>query len=162
MRLKHDAFKIEYRGPEQPLPLVRVDADALGQAFHNLLDNAVKYSGESRWIGVRLERHGKEIVISIADRGDGISSEEQRKIFDRFHRAGSGLIHEVRGSGLGLSIVRHVVEAHGGRITVESAPQRGSVFSIQLPLAERGSAGSAAPSAGVRPPAEESFRCRRS
>ena len=136
MRLKHDGFEIEYEGPEEPLPPVRIDVDALGQALHNLLDNAVKYSGESRWIGVRLESRGDEVVVSIADRGSGISAEEQRKIFERFHRAGTVLVHEVRGSGLGLSIVRHVVEAHRGRVALESTLGRGSVFSIHLPLAD--------------------------
>ena len=136
MRLKHEGFEIEYDGPDDPLPPVLVDADALGQALHNLLDNAVKYSGQSRWVGVRLEQRGDEVVIGISDRGSGISSEEQRKIFERFHRASTGLVHDVRGSGLGLSIVRHVVEAHRGRVTLESRPGQGSCFSIHLPLAD--------------------------
>jgi signal transduction histidine kinase len=142
VRLKHDGFAIDYRGPQEPLPPVRIDADALGQAFHNLLDNAVSYSGESRWIGVRLERRGSEIVVSVEDRGRGISADEQRKIFDRFHRASTGLVHDVRGSGLGLSIVRHVVEAHGGRVTLDSEPGRGSTFSIHLPFGNDSRGGS--------------------
>jgi signal transduction histidine kinase len=134
VRLKHDGFEIEYKRPPKPLPPLRIDADALGQAFHNLLDNAVNYSGESRWIGVELSGGSEEVVVSIADRGSGISAGDQGKIFERFHRAGNGLVHDVKGSGLGLSIVRHVVDAHGGRVTVDSAPGRGSVFSIHLPL----------------------------
>jgi len=135
VRLKHVGFEIEYERPQEPLPPIRVDAAALGQAFHNLLDNAVNYSGDSRWIGVQLTSRPGEIVVSFSDRGRGISSSDQGKIFERFHRAGSGLVHDVKGSGLGLSIVRHVVDAHGGRVTVESTPGRGSVFSVHLPIA---------------------------
>ncbi len=134
VRSKHEGFEVETHWPEEPVPPARIDADALGQAFHNLLDNAVKYSGDSRWICVGLERRAAEIVVSVEDAGVGISAEEQRKIFDRFHRVGTGLVHDVRGSGLGLAIVRHVVEAHGGRVTVESEPGRGSRFSVHLPV----------------------------
>lgn len=136
VRLKHSGFELDYRGPASPLPAIRIDRNALGQAFHNLLDNALKYSGESRWIGVRLERRYREVVVMVTDRGIGIPKDEQEKIFDRFHRVGTGLVHDVRGSGLGLSIVRHVVESHGGRVTVASEPGRGSLFSIHLPFGE--------------------------
>ena len=135
VRSRHERFEIEFTAPDGPLPHVRMDADALGQAFHNLLDNAVKYSGDSRWIGVRLEARGGEIVATVEDRGIGISAEEQKKIFDRFHRVGTGLVHDVRGSGLGLAIVRHIVDAHEGRVEVESDPGRGSRFSVHLPVA---------------------------
>ncbi len=149
-RLQHSGFVLDFERSDEPLPPVRIDAAALGQAFHNLLDNAVKYSGESRWIGVRLERRDESVVVSFQDRGIGIPKDEQRKIFDRFHRVGTGLVHDVRGSGLGLSIVRHVVEAHGGRVTVESEPGHGSVFSIHLPIGSGAETGASARSAAAQ------------
>jgi signal transduction histidine kinase len=94
----------------------------------------VKYSGDSRWVGLSVRREGCEAVVEVADRGIGIAREEHRRIFDRFHRVGTSLVHDVKGSGLGLSIVQHVVEAHGGRVTVESEPGRGTVFAVRLPI----------------------------
>ena len=133
-RMRDGGFEIETRGLDDALPEIPADEDALALAFHNLLDNAVKYSGDSRWIGVEIERRGSEIVASVRDRGIGIPPDEQARIFDRFHRVGTGLVHDVRGAGLGLAIVRHVAEAHGGRATVESAPGQGSVFEVRLPI----------------------------
>jgi signal transduction histidine kinase len=116
------------------LPPVRIDPDAMGQALCNLLDNAVKYSGEGREIVVSLGARNGSVVLAVRDHGIGIAAEEQEKIFERFHRVGTGLVHDVKGSGLGLSIVSHIVKAHGGSIHVESERGRGSTFSIHLPL----------------------------
>lgn len=134
-RLTPSGITIAFDPPDSPLPPVRMDPDALGQALHNLLDNAVKYSGDSRWVGVRAAAKGESVTIAVEDRGLGISESEQRHIFDRFHRVGTGLVHDVRGSGLGLSIVHHVIRAHGGSVTVSSEPGRGSLFTIHLPIA---------------------------
>jgi two-component system phosphate regulon sensor histidine kinase PhoR len=71
----------------------------------------------------------------VKDSGIGIPREEHERIFDRFHRVGKGLVHDVKGSGLGLAIVKHIVDAHGGRVTVDSSPGHGSVFALHLPLA---------------------------
>ncbi|MCZ6694997.1 MAG: HAMP domain-containing sensor histidine kinase, partial [Acidobacteria bacterium] len=92
------------------------------------------YSGDSREIVVRLSRESDAVVLAVSDRGIGIPREEQEKIFDRFHRVSTGLVHDVKGSGLGLSLVHHIVEVHGGKITVDSEPGKGSTFSIRLPL----------------------------
>jgi signal transduction histidine kinase len=134
VHLKHGGFRIAFEGGKEPLPRVAVDPDAIAQALHNLLDNAVKYSGDSREIGVRLSRESDAVVIAVRDHGIGIPREEQEKIFDRFHRVGTGLVHDVKGSGLGLSIVQHVVNVHQGQITLESEPGNGSTFSIRIPL----------------------------
>jgi len=134
VRLSPLGFRLELVAPPDPLPLVRMDADAIGQAFHNLLDNAVKYSGESKHVVVSLGREDGWAVLSVRDFGIGIAPEEQRRVFERFHRVGTGLVHDVKGSGLGLSLVRHIAHAHGGTVDVESEPARGSTFTIRLPL----------------------------
>jgi len=132
--LGHQGVEIAYEAPPEPLPMIDVDADAIRQALANLIDNAVKYSASHPQITVRLERAESTLLLSVEDRGVGISKEEQGKIFDRFHRVGDSLVHDVKGSGLGLSIVQHVVEAHQGQISVTSEPGAGSRFTIRLPL----------------------------
>ena len=134
VRSKQSGFRIRFRGPDKPLPRVEVDPDAIAQAVHNLLDNALKYSGGSREVEVRISEKDDSVVISVLDQGIGIASEEQKKIFERFHRVGSSLVHDVKGNGLGLSIVHHIVRAHQGMVRVESEPGKGSCFSIHLPL----------------------------
>jgi signal transduction histidine kinase len=135
VRLRHGGFAWTLETGPGPLPPVRGDADALAQVVHNLLDNAMKYSTDTRVIALRLDRADDGVVLSVADRGIGIASGDQRRIFERFHRVAGSLVHDIRGSGLGLSIVDHVVRAHGGRVTVDSEPGRGSTFAIHLPQA---------------------------
>ena len=133
--LEQAGFRVGWQPPQTPLPAIAFDAGAIGQSLANLLDNAQKYSGSARDIDVALDREGDLAVVTVADHGLGIPKDEQAKIFDRFHRVSTGLVHDVKGSGLGLAIVRHIVEAHGGRIEVESRPGEGSRFRILLPLA---------------------------
>jgi two-component system phosphate regulon sensor histidine kinase PhoR len=133
VRLKHEGFEIDLERDGGPLA-AHIDSEAVAQAFHNLVDNAVKYSGDSKRIAVRIGREDGCIVVSVRDFGVGISRSEQKKVFDRFHRVSTGLVHDVKGSGLGLAIVAHIAEAHGGKVTVESEPGNGSEFSIHLPL----------------------------
>ena len=136
VRLKKDSFELKLELPADTLPPVKVDADAISQALHNLLDNAVKYSGDSKKISVRLAADGNWAVLSVMDAGIGIAKEEQGRIFDRFHRVGTGLVHDIKGSGLGLSIINHIVKAHSGSLMVESELGKGSTFSIRLPFSK--------------------------
>ncbi len=140
VRLRQDGFRVTFEGETGSLPPLRLDPGAIAQSLSNLLDNAVKYSHtsahqtEDKEIRVGLRREGDAVVISVQDHGVGIPRDEQKKIFDRFHRVSTGLVHDVKGSGLGLSIVQHIVEAHHGRVTVESRVGEGSTFSIHLPI----------------------------
>lgn len=136
---------VDYRPPSAPLPPLRGDAEALGRALGNLLENACKYSPERRAIAVTLEQVGGEARLAVIDQGIGIPREEQARIFERFHRVSQGLVHDVKGSGLGLAIVQHIVRAHGGRVSLVSEPGQGSTFTLHLPLEAAGAA-PAAPS----------------
>jgi len=116
------------------LPKVNVDSEAMRQVLYNLLDNAVKYSGSANVIDICVEQNNGTIITSIRDYGIGISKEEQGKIFERFYRAGNKQTHQIKGSGIGLSLVKKIIEAHGGRTQVESAPGKGSTFYLHLPV----------------------------
>jgi len=119
------------------LPPVLIDRDAMAQAISNLLDNAIKYSGEVKQLSITTETVRSDLSIEIADHGIGIPRAEQAKIFEKFYRVGNGLVHDVKGSGLGLSLVKHIIEAHKGTISVESDVGKGSRFTILLPLERR-------------------------
>jgi signal transduction histidine kinase len=127
---------------ESELPVTSIDRDAIGQAVLNLLDNAVKYSRDDKRIEVTVTTEaavgavaggGREIVIRVRDHGVGIPAAEQEQIFEAFYRVEKGLQHDVKGSGLGLAVVQHVVEAHGGGVSVESRLGEGSTFTLRLP-----------------------------
>ena len=92
------------------------------------MNNALKYSKDQKHIGVSLYRVNGSVKLEVQDRGIGIPAAEQEKIFEKFYRCGDPLVHNVKGSGLGLSLVRHIVRAHGGDVQVESTPNKGSKF----------------------------------
>lgn len=121
---------------QRNLPSIMVDADAISQAVLNLLNNAVKYSDKIKKIGVRVYEVNQSIAIEISDSGIGIPRSEHEKIFEKFHRVGTALVHNTKGSGLGLSLVKHIVEAHRGHVQVESVPGEGSRFTLLLPLTD--------------------------
>ncbi len=118
------------------LPPVRADREALGRALWNLLDNAVKYSPQSPTIRVELAREGESVAMRVRDRGVGIPVAEQKEIFRNFVRGSASEASQVRGAGIGLGMVQHIVRAHGGDVRLASAPGRGSTFTILLPAAE--------------------------
>lgn len=113
---------------------LNADPDALEQAVLNLLYNAIKYSHPGGRIAVQTRREEREAVIEVVDQGVGIHPREHRRIFERFYRAPEAHNRRIPGTGLGLALVKHIVEGHGGRVAVESAPGKGSTFAIRLPL----------------------------
>ena len=132
--LDQQGFKVEVTIAAD-LPEVTMDAEAVGQALANLVDNAIKYSGDDRALTVEARVADGELLLSVADRGIGIPGAEQARIFEKFYRVGRSDTQGRRGSGVGLALVRHVAEAHGGRVTVASAPGAGSCFTLRLPVA---------------------------
>jgi len=132
-RVRHEGFDIEFR-VQGPIPPVAVDRTALSQAITNLIDNAIKYSGDSRKVVVGASVEEQTLAIAVQDFGVGIKKEDIDRVFERFFRGGDELTRTVKGSGLGLTLVREIVEAHRGKVQVESEPGKGSVFSIRLPL----------------------------
>jgi signal transduction histidine kinase len=137
--LRESAALIETAGLEvhgdipQDLPRVAGDESALRRVFQNLVSNAIKYGADGGWIGIEARRSGDEVSITVSDRGIGISPDDQRRIFEPFYRAADVVAAQVQGAGLGLSLVRRIVEAHGGRIAVKSAKAAGCQFTVSLP-----------------------------
>jgi signal transduction histidine kinase/tetratricopeptide (TPR) repeat protein len=119
---------------DHDLPPVVADRDAIEQAILNLLNNAIKYSGESREVALRLFREDSFVTIQVTDHGVGIPREEQKRIFERFYRVSSSENRHIAGAGLGLTLVEHIARAHGGSIRVESKAGEGSTFTLRLPL----------------------------
>lgn len=121
-----------------PLLAPSIDPMEVQQALINLIDNAIKYSPEDKTITVGLANGNPgKFKLWVQDHGPGIPREEQQKIFQRFYRVGSELERETQGVGIGLAIVRHTAEAHGGSVTLDSSPQTGSRFTIELPIQQK-------------------------
>jgi signal transduction histidine kinase len=131
--LAQQGFKVEVSvAPD--LPDLPMDAEAVSQALANLVDNAIKYSGDRKRLRIEARVEDREIAISVVDDGIGIPQEEHGRIFEKFYRVGRSETQGRRGSGVGLALVRHIAEAHGGRVTVESRPGEGSRFTLGLPV----------------------------
>ena len=133
-QIVNSGFDVQKNIPPS-LPPVLIDRDAMAQAISNLIDNAIKYSGKVKQLSITAEALGPKLYVEIADQGIGIPRVEQAKVFEKFYRVGNGMVHDVKGSGLGLSLVKHIIEAHKGTIFVKSEVGTGSRFTIILPLA---------------------------
>jgi signal transduction histidine kinase len=148
-QIEQQGFELE-EAIDTELPAVRIDREAIARALVNLVNNALKYSQDQKYIGVKLYRENGSVKLEVADHGIGIARRDQTKIFEKFYRAGDPLVHNTKGSGLGLSLVRHITEAHGGEIEVESSPGAGSKFIMSLPLVAAVQQQSQATSASVQ------------
>ena len=113
------------------------DRAMLTTAVRNLLDNAVRYSRPHGRVSIGVSTHDGLVSLAVVDQGQGITSEQQERVFERFYRGDKARSRDTGGSGLGLSIVKHVVADHGGRMNLWSAPGQGSTFTILLPEANR-------------------------
>lgn len=131
--LKQKGFVLHEEIAED-LPEIIVDPEAVSQAFINLLENAVKYSPEIKEVTVRLFKRKANVVLQVQDRGIGIESSHHSKIFEKFYRVGDSLVHNTKGSGLGLTLVQYIMDYHQGEVGVQSAPNQGSSFSLIFPI----------------------------
>jgi len=113
--------------------LVEIDTEAITEALINLIDNAMKYSGDEKHINIRTGIEENDIFVEVQDFGVGISNKDQKMVFDKFFRVTKGDIYQVRGAGLGLSITKNIVAAHNGRIDLQSLPGHGSTFKLVFP-----------------------------
>jgi signal transduction histidine kinase len=121
------------------VPAIMADEAAIRRALNNLIGNALKYAGDGRWVGVTASRgQGPDdgfVLVSVADRGDGIGADDLAHIFEPFYRGRRAVEQQIRGNGLGLSLVKQLLQALGGRVSVASAPGEGSRFTLHLPIA---------------------------
>jgi len=116
--------------------LVYGDQDLLVTALRNLIDNAVRYSPENTKVGIGIRAKDGLVAVSVTDQGEGLSPEDQERVFERFYRVDAARSRHTGGTGLGLSIVKHVISNHGGEVTIWSQPGQGSTFTLRLPEME--------------------------
>ncbi len=135
--MQEKGFVFEFVKDDQ-VKSIRADKEAISEVLVNLLDNAIKYSRENKHITITTGSDGQRAWVSVRDKGIGIARNHQRDIFDQFYRAPTGDVHTTKGSGLGLALVKKIVEAHDGEIKVESAPDKGSTFTVYFPYIKTG------------------------
>ncbi len=132
-QLKEQGFQIVV-DLDTGLPSITADAEAVKEGVVNLLDNAAKYSSHRKYVRIATGLDGGTAFIDVEDRGVGIAPRHQEKIFEMFYRVSEGDVHVTKGSGLGLALVRHIMDAHHGNVTVKSTPGAGSTFRLSFPL----------------------------
>jgi len=131
--LENEGFEVE-TDLRADLPPIKADQESVSESIINLLDNAVKYSDAHKFIRLKTGMENGAVFMEIEDRGIGISPENQEKIFEKFYRVSDALVHNTKGSGLGLSLVKHIMDAHGGKIIVKSKVGEGSLFRLEFSL----------------------------
>lgn len=130
-----DEKKIEVRGLDKMEPLsIYADEDMINQVIYNLIDNAVKFTNEGGYIEVAVKSDAEKMIFSVKNSGKGISREEASKVFERFYKTDKSRSYDVKGAGLGLYIVKTIIDMHGGQITVNSKPEEYTQFVFWLPL----------------------------
>ncbi len=132
-QIEQQGFRFEEHIAED-IPLVVIDREAIARSLLNLVNNAIKYSSDDRYLAVNLKRSNGSVKLEVVDHGIGIPRDEQPKIFEKFYRVCDPLVHNTKGSGLGLCLVKHIAHAHGGQVSVESTPGKGSKFSLLIPV----------------------------
>ena len=123
---------------QDDLPAVHADKEAVSRALFNLLDNAVKFSGKNPVIHLRAFRNRDAVFLEVQDAGAGISKDDQKKVFQKFYRSSHPASKSVEGSGIGLTLVDHIVKAHGGQVMMESDLGQGTRVTIKLPVLLKG------------------------
>ncbi len=131
--IEQQGFTLEVEIAED-LKAAEVDPESIEQALLNLVNNAIKYSSDEKYIKIAVRQEGETVLISVRDKGIGVAKADQKRIFEKFYRAENTLVHTTKGSGLGLSLVQHIMEAHGGTVDLESTPGQGSTFTLALPI----------------------------
>ncbi len=131
-KIDSERYVLNIDMPETPV-FLEIDQDAVKQVLTNLIDNAIKYSSVKKEIGIKVVDKGKDVEIQVKDGGIGIPEEAKEKIFEGFYRHPDAVQHSPKGVGLGLKIVKHIIEAHQGEIRVESWPNKGSTFTLVFP-----------------------------
>jgi len=136
--IQDKGFTLKFDACED-LGLIQGDREAISEAIINLLDNAIKYSHDKKHITVKTGRDFSSRYIEVTDQGIGIAKKHHSEIFEQFFRAPAGDIHTTKGSGLGLTLVKKIMEAHHGQVTVDSSPGKGSTFRLKFPVLKEGS-----------------------
>lgn len=131
--IKQKGFVI-HNSLELNLPQIRIDEVAIRQAIVNLIDNAIKYTDDKKIINITLKTENNSIILSVQDFGVGIPAREHKKVFQKFYRTENSLVHNTKGSGLGLALVKNIMDQHAGQVTVKSKVGEGSTFSLIFPI----------------------------
>jgi two-component system, OmpR family, phosphate regulon sensor histidine kinase PhoR len=134
--LEHEGFITSVQQNEN-LPTIHADREAIAEALINILDNAVKYSTADKYVRIKTGQTDSMIYVEVEDHGIGIDKHHHKKIFETFYRVSTGLTNNIKGSGLGLSLVTHIMDAHAGMIELESVPGKGSTFRLLFPIVNR-------------------------
>ncbi len=134
--LQNNGFEFIF-DPQANLPLVKADDEAVSEAIINLIDNAIKYSNDNKCIKLSTSRNNISVMVEVKDSGIGISEKDKKKIFEKFFRVSSGDIYNSKGTGLGLTIVKHIMDAHNGKIDLKSELGKGSIFKLVFNINEK-------------------------